>query len=52
MIKKIVFWFFMCASLIAGMYALYTFEMWAKPFSLILFGAFYGFLRLKITGKW
>jgi len=52
MAKQVVFWLFMVASLFGAMYIVYFFDGWFKLFSLILFGAFYGFFRLKITGKW
>jgi len=52
MAKQIVFWIYMCACLIGAMYIVYFFDGWFKALSIILFGAFYGFLRLKTTGKW
>ena len=52
MIKQIVYWLVMCASLIGGMYIIYFFDGWFKLFSIILFGCFYGIFRQKITGKW
>ena len=52
MVKQIVIWAFMIASLVGGIYIAYAFDSWFKLFSIILFGFFYGVLRLKITGKW
>jgi hypothetical protein len=52
MIKQILFYLFMFAGLVGGLYIIITFESYYKLFSLILFGAFYGFARLKYIQAW